>query len=139
MGKLVAYRRTENEMSSRLRGMLHRPVDIITDSGYAEWQARGSSMHPIGQRISLQNLRIARSSKGMHFLAPHGGNVRIVQGGGHGDSDGMGEANHSNHRWVITVIKNTNGHEWTRIFNHKTHKTHQNASPPDRQSAEGFV
>ena len=33
----------------------------------------------------------------------------------------------------------TNEHEWTRILNHKTHKTHQNASPLGRQSAEGFV
>ena len=30
----------------------------------------------------------------------------------------------------------TNGYEF---FNHKTHETHQNASPPGRQSAEGFV
>ncbi len=76
--------------------MLYRPIDIITDSGDAEWQARRGSMHPIGQRISLQNLRIARSSEGMQFLAAHGGDVRIVQGGGHGDSDGMGEADRSN-------------------------------------------
>ena len=95
MGKLVAYRRTENEMSSRLRGMLHRPVDIITDSGHAEWQARRSSMHPIGQRIPLQDLRIARPSEGMRFLAAHGGNVRNMPGGGHGDSGGMGEADRS--------------------------------------------
>jgi hypothetical protein len=32
----------------------------------------------------------------MQFLAAHGGDVRIVQGGGHGDSDGMGEADRSN-------------------------------------------
>ena len=106
MGKLVAYRRTKNEMSSRLRGMLHRPVDIITDSGHAEWQARRSSMHPIGQRIPLQDLQIARPSEGMRFLAAHGGDVRIVPRGGHGDSDGVGKANHSNHGWVITVLKN---------------------------------
>ena len=95
MGKLVAYRRTKNEMSSRLRGMLHCPVDIITDSGHAEWQARGSSMHPIGQRIPLQDLRIARPSEGMRFLAAHGGNVRNMPGGGYGDSGGMGEADRS--------------------------------------------
>ena len=129
MDKLVAYRRTENEMSSRLRGMLHRPVDIIIDSGHAEWQARRSSMHPIGQRIPLQDLRIARPSEGMRFLAAHGGNVRIMPGGSHGDSGGMGEENRPNHGWVITVIKN---HEWTRMDT-------KIASPPDRQSAEGFV
>ena len=26
------------------------------------------------------------------------------------------------------LSRTTNGHQWTRIFNHKTHKTHQNAS-----------
>jgi hypothetical protein len=48
----------------------------------------------------------------MRFFAADGGNVRIVQGGGHGDSDGMGKANHSNHGWKKAVIKN---HEWTRM------------------------
>ncbi len=106
------YRRLENELSSRLRGMLHRPVDIITDSGHAEWQARRSSMHTIGQRIPLQDLRIARSSEGMQFFAAIRGNVRIMQGGGHGDSEGVGKTNHTNHGWTIAVIKN---HERTRM------------------------
>ena len=65
----------------------------------------------------------------MRFLAAHGGNVRIVPGGSHGDSGGMGEENRPNHGWVITVIKN---HEWTRMDT-------KIASPPGRQSAEGFV